>query len=617
MEQNEILVEPRVHGWRITVASVSKSAGSPPQRPNAVRHEGDGRIRSRWLLQIAVLAVTLPRVAGASDALFVHGSILTEDTSNPRASAILVRGEKIEYVGDDTSARARARIGVRIVDLQGGTVLPGFQDSHVHPSAAPGPDTLDLNGVTDRNQVVSKIHGYAEAHREKTWIVGTGWDEAAFLPSGQPTRDLLDQAVPDRPAYLDDNAGHEAWVNSRALALARITSDTPNPPNGRIEKDGTGQPTGVLQEDAMDLVTAVIPKPTVEELTQTLAYTLSEMTRLGITALVDADATTDVARAYEALAKDGRLNQHVTLCQHFKTDQADEPQIKEFIERSQRLSRLDLRANCVKLFLDGAYGSHTVVLLDPYSDEPARFGRGKLFIDPERLNRIVTRLDAAGIKVHFHAQGDGAVRAALDAIEAARNTNGPRDNRHTIAHLCLIDPQDIPRFKELGAVANMTPLWMLRDTWEAVFAPRLFGETRAERLYPVKSLLRSGAVVVWGTDWPVTWVSPIDGLETAVSHRYPGGRDPQGRVDQPLNPRERVTIAQAVYAYTTAGAYLTKDEAIRGQLRRGALADLVILDRDLLTTPVMEIHDARIDLTMFKGKVVYERSMARVSEARQ
>jgi predicted amidohydrolase YtcJ len=251
--------------------------------------------------------------------------------------------------------------------------------------------------------------------------------------------------------------------------------------------------------------------------------------------------------------------------------------------------------------------AHTLALLQPYSDDPA-FGKGSLFVDQERLNRLVSRLDAAGFQVHMHTQGDAAVRAGLDSFAEARRNNGFHDNRHTLAHLWLVDPADIPRFRALGVIANMTPLWSLGDTWETVDAPRMFGPERTGHIFPTRSLLDSGAILVWGSDWPVTGVSPLDGLETAITHRYPGGKDVFGKEDESWHPQERVSLEQAIVAYTSAGAYFMHDDANRGTLSIGKWADLVVLDKNLFETAPLDIHNIHVDMTVLGGKVVFSRS---------
>jgi hypothetical protein len=558
----------------------------------------------------ALLYTAIGSAAPSADLVFVNGAVYTVDAARSWASAVVVTGDRITYVGDDATARTFVGPGTRVVDLDHRMLLPGFQDSHVHPAGAPNPTTaLDLHGLTRREQVIDRIRQYAQAHPEKAWIVGDGWDESAFLPSGQPTREMLDAAVPDRPAYMDDNSGHEGWANSRALAAAHITAATSNPLNGRIEHDANGQPTGALQEEsAMDLVRSVIPPRSPEEWVENLSAALHKMTRLGFTALEDADATPEIARAYHTLDQRGDLQIRANLCLPFDPTKNDDAQFRSFLAQRNALAGRRLRATCVKFFLDGAYGSHTLVLLQPYSDDPKKYGKGKLFVDQERLNRIVSRLDAVGVQIHMHTQGDGAVHAALDAFAEARRKNGFRDNRDTLAHLCLIDAADIPRFRTLKVIANMTPLWSLDDAWETVFAPRLFGPVRSQHIFPMRTLLDSGVILVWGSDWPVTGVSPLDGLETAITHRYPGGKDLNGKEDHTWNPQQRVNLEQAIVAYTAAGAYLMHDDTTRGTLSVGKAADLVVLNKNLFETAPLDIHNVQVDMTVLDGKVVFART---------
>ena len=546
--------------------------------------------------------------APPADLVFINGAVYTVDAARSWATALAVTGDRISYVGTDAGARELVGPRTRLIDLDHRMLLPGFQDSHVHPADAPNPaNTLDLQGLIQREQVLERIRQFARAHPERAWILGQGWDESAFLPSGQPSREMLDAVVPDRPAFLVDNSGHEGWANSRALAAAHITAATPDPLNGRIERNAQGEPTGALQEEAQELVRSVVPPPTPEERVVNLSAALEQMARLGITALEDAAADADIQRAYQTLDRAGKLRQRVCLCQLYRPRKDDDAQIREFEAQRTALAGRRLKAGCVKIFLDGAYGSHTVVLLQPYSDEPGRFGSGKLFVEAERLNRLVTRLDAAGFQVHMHAIGDGAVHAGLEAFAAARRENGFRDNRDTLAHLALIADADVARFRALGVVANMTPLWSLDDPWETIFAPRLFGSERFGELYRTRTLLEAGVVLVWGSDWPVTGVSPLEGLETAITHRYPGGRDLKGQQDHAWKPEERVSLEQAIVAYTSAGAYLLHDERSRGSLEAGKAADLAVLGRNMFETPPLAIHSVAVDMTIVAGEVIFER----------
>jgi predicted amidohydrolase YtcJ len=467
--------------------------------------------------------------------------------------------------------------------------------------------TVKLDGILDPAEVLRRIGQFADAHPEVTWIEGGGWDDAAFLQTGPPNRHMLDSVVPDRPVYLYNNSGHATWSNTVALEIANITAETPDPPNGQIARDAEGEPTGLLHEDsAMALMEAVMPPWTHEDHVRNLSAALDEMSRLGITALEDAMATAEIAAAFKTLDDRGELMQRSELCLPFDPLEDDEEQINWFLSQRAELASDRLGASCVKLFVDGAYGSHTVVLLEPYSDDPS-YGRGELFIERERLMRLVTRLDAEGFQVHAHAQGDGAVRATLDAFEEARRRNGFQDNRHTIAHLVLIDPDDYSRFRELGVIANFTPLWSLGDAWETVFAPRLFGPERSQHIFKTRTLLDAGVMLVWGSDWDVTGVSPLDGLETATTHRYPGGIDLEGNEDSVWNPTERVSLEQAIVAYTSAGAYLMHDDTRRGTLAAGMLADMVVLDRNLFESAPLEIHKTQVDMTIVGGVVVFSR----------
>ena len=416
----------------------------------------------------------------------------------------------------------------------------------------------------------------------------------------------LDAAVPDRPAFLTSNSQHMGWANSRALAKSGVTPVTPDPPNGRIERDAAGRPTGVLQEAAMDLVRGAIPPLSTEEIAEDLTAALDELKRNGITAFVDAASRPPLMQAYAALAQAGRIDQRAHICQYYDPAGDDDLQLRDLVEHRRAFAGTSVDAGCVKIVLDGAYGSHTVALLEPYSDEPEKFGHGQLFLAPERLERVVARLDAEGFQVHVHALGDGAVRASLDAFAEARRVNGVRDSRHMLAHLAMIDAADLPRFKTLGVVANMSPLWNRGDPWETVFAPKMFGPQRSANLYLTRSLLDAQATLVWGSDWPVTGLDPLDGIETAITRRYPGGRNPEGIEDASWIPAQRVTLPEAVAAYTASGAYLLHDEAERGTIAVGKLADLVVLSRNLFATDPLAIHAIEVDMTLVGGQVVFE-----------
>jgi predicted amidohydrolase YtcJ len=562
----------------------------------------------RWLAWVALAWIAPSSASPPADLVFLDGVVYTGDAARSWAEALAVNGKRISYVGPTAGARRLIGPGTQVIDLHQRMLMPAFQDSHVHPGMVLDPAvSLNLAGLNSRAEISDAVRRFAAKHPRHVWIVGDGWDKVAFLPSGMPTRGMLDQLVPARPSFITDNSGHSAWVNSRALELAGIDDQTPDPPNGSIERDANGHATGMLHEDsAMELVQRRVPAPTAAETGHQLSVALQQMRAAGFTALEDAMATDAIAAAFKRMDDAGTLNMRVNLCLPHDPARGDDAQIARFLSQRKQLAGRLLRAPCVKIFVDGAIAGHGLALLQPYSDD-ARFGRGRLFVEPDRLAALTTRLDAAGFQVHMHAQGDWAVRAALDAFEAALRHNGRTDHRHTIAHLWVVDPTDIPRFRALGVIANMTPRWSLGDTWQTVDAPLHFGAERMQHLFPGRSLLDAGAMMVWGSDWPVTGVSSMEGLEVAITHRYPGGRDPQGSEAITLIPAERVNLTQAIAAYTSAGAYFMHDEAQRGTLTAGKLADLVVLDRNPFEVRAAEIHDIKVDLTTLGGKIVFRR----------
>ncbi len=543
--------------------------------------------------------------------VFRNGAIYTVDAARSWASAVAVAGNRIVYVGTDDGAVPFVGAGTPVVDLRGRMMLPGFQDSHVHPAGGgAGLGRIRLNGVFDRDEVFRLLEEYAQAHPELDWIVGRGWEADAFKPSGNPDRYMLDEIVTDRPAYLTFSGTHAAWVNSRALEIAGITAATPDPVNGIIRRDENGEPTGLLIDSAQGLVRRHMPPATDQERVDGLRRAFTEFTRLGITSIHDASSSAEGERLYARLLSAGEMNLRAVTCQRYSPSRDDEEQIREFIARRQELSSGNLRATCIKIGNDGIIEQRTGALLEPYSDQPVVY---EPHVEAERLKRVVTRLDREGFQVQIHAIGDRAVRESLDAFEAVRRANGPRDARHNMAHVQLIDPADVPRLRLLGVAANMTPFWGKGDDWTAIYNLRHLGADRAQRVYNHRTLLQAGARLVWGTDWSVTSLRPLDGLEVAVTRRHLGGVDTYGQTDESWAPNERITLAEAIAAYTISGAYLSFDELERGSIEVGKLADLVVLEKNLFAVPELEIHKVRTDMTVFDGRVVHEIREERIS----
>jgi len=546
--------------------------------------------------------------APQADLLFDNGPVFTADGAPaPVHAAVAVADGRILAVGP--GARQLAGPRTERVDLAGRLLVPGFQDAHVH--AVFGGLELgrcDLSALKSAPEYLAAIGGYARAHPRHRWIIGGGWSLESF-PGGLPAAAALDAVVPDRPVFLPNRDHHGAWVNSRAMELAGITRDTPDPADGRIERDANGAPTGMLQEGAINLVESLLPAASAAELDAAFDRAQALLHALGITGWQDALVGgglggPDNFGAYLRAAESGRLTARVRGALWWDRDLGSE-QVERLVERRKAgraagNGRFD--PGSVKIMQDGIIENRTAALNSPYF-EPCGCGgpatSGLSFIDPDKLGGFVTELDRLGFQVHFHALGDRAVREALDAVGAALAANGQRGNRHHLAHLQVVHPRDVPRFAALGATANIQPLWACHEPQMDELAIPLLGPARAQWQYPFWSLLASGAGLAAGSDWPVTSPDPIQGMHVAVNRVGPGKRA------EPLIPAERLTLAEALTAYTAGSARVNHADRT-GRVAAGLLADLVVLDRDPFDGPPQEIHEARVRATFVGGQAVFE-----------
>jgi predicted amidohydrolase YtcJ len=540
-------------------------------------------------------------VTTAQADLYIAGApVYTADPARPWADAVAVRGGRVAAVGPEAEVAGLRGPATRKLRLDGGLVLPGFADAHVH-TAAGGLELAqcDLHGVEPEGYAAA-VARYAAAHPDAPFILGGGWVMDAFGTAG-PHRATLDAAVADRPVLLESSDGHSAWVNRRALELAGITRATPDPPRGRIERDAAGEPTGALHEAAMALVADLAPRPDQAEWEAAIERGQAHLHRLGITAWQDAAVSPEMLAAYRALAERGRLTGRVVAAQRWQVE-AGEDQLADLIERRRTHTVGRLRASAVKIFADGVFENRTAAMLAPYLDGDGRPGAnlGIAMLGAEELARVVTALDGHGFDVHVHAIGDRAVRDTLDAFGAAAAANGRRDARHQIAHLQFVHPDDRPRFRRLGVVANAQPFWSCLDGYMRELTLPFLEPERAGWQYPWASLRAAGAVLAFGSDWTVSTADPLAEIEVAVRRVAPGDRDAE-----PFLPAERVDLPTALDAFTIGSAYALRLEAETGSVTPGKLADLTVLDRDPFDEAAGPIADARVLATLVEGQPVH------------
>ncbi|MFE7243146.1 amidohydrolase [Streptomyces sp. NPDC057580] len=533
------------------------------------------------------------------------------------ASAVAVRDGRIAAVGDEADVRSLAGPRTRVVHAPGGLVMPGFQDSHIHaPFAGRNRQRLWLNDLVGRKAYLDAIAAYAAAHPEEEWIVGGGWAMEHF-PGGTPRKEDLDAVVPDRPVFLMNRDVHGAWGNSRALEAAGITRDTPDPFDGRIERDPvTGEATGTLHEGAAYHVNDhVVPRPGQREWESAILEAQSYLHTLGITGWQDAWVTPDTQEAYQSLAASGRLTARVVGALWWDRHRGLE-QIADLLERRERGLRVEapgvalgsgFHPISVKIMTDGVLENYTGALLEPYCDGCGGHSdsSGLSYVPHDLLCAAVTELDHHGFQVHLHAIGDRAVRDSLDAIAAARAANGPGDRRHHIAHVQIVQPEDVKRFAELDAVVNCQTYWAQSEPQMDELTMPFLGPERSRLQFPFADLLASGARLAMGSDWAVTTANPLEQLEVAVTRI-----DPQHRDNAPFLPDQRLSLDDALDAFTVGSAYVNHDPQ-GGAVDVGRRADLVLLDTDIFapgfaTSDSAPLADVRVRLTVAAGQVVHD-----------
>jgi predicted amidohydrolase YtcJ len=539
------------------------------------------------------------RAAQVADTVLINGGIYTVDAERNWAEAAAILNGVFIAVGSNSDIEPLIGPATYTIDLSGNMALPGFHDAHVHPTMG-GYALLgcSLENETSIDDIIGKVTACATQGGDG-WLEGHAFDLALFGQDG-PGKGLLDAIDTERPIILWASDGHNAWANSRALELVGITADTLDPPLGVIERDQFGAPSGTLRETAQELVRAVLPAPTQESNIEALSQGIRHLNSLGITSYIDAWVGLEDYESYRAIDQAGKLTARVVTSLTYESgfakhygDEFDQVLAGRKAYASERLSH-----DSVKLFLDGVLEGETAALLEPYIGKHGH--TGELILSAEELAAAVTRFDAMGLQVHMHAIGDRAVRAGLDAIEAARQKNGITDNRHHISHLQMIHVDDIERFERLNTSANFQALWAEPDDWIMELNLPVLGEERVQAMYPIASVEQAGGRIVGGSDWNVSSADPLAAIEVAV--RRQNALTDSGPV---LNERERVSLSSMIDAYTINAAWLMHQENRTGSIEVGKQADIAVLDRKLFEIPATEISDTRVLLTLLDGEIIY------------
>jgi len=558
--------------------------------------------------RLAFLAAVLGLAAACAgdppaDRVFLNGAIYTVDTRRSRAVAVAVREGRIVQLGSNAEVRRLVGSGTEVTDLGGAMLLPGFHDSHIHiligVATQDDCDLLRLDSqaaVDARLRQCQALPGYGP----ERWVLGGGWSEWLW-PDANPGKAQLDAFFPDRPVYLESSFGHAAWVNSRALALAGVTKATGNPPEGVIERDAAGEPGGTLRDAAMLLVKRGLPAATPAQDLESVRAGIDLAHSVGITAVIEPGLDARLIAPVVSLADANELFLRVRASLspiNWQPGTFDDG-VFAFLEGRDRWRRPGLDVDSVKVYMDGVIEYGTGALLEPYAK--AGHGLGPRFYTQEQVDRYFTRFDAMGLAIHVHATGDAAIRRALDGFAAMREANGMSDNRHHIVHLQLINEADRPRFAELGVTATFQPLWAYPDPSALELDIPMLGEQRTFEMYPIGSMVKSGARVAGGSDYFVTDLNPLHAMEAAVTRQ-----DPYSNSGPVLGADERVDLDTMIAAYTINGAWLMGLEKEQGSIEVGKRADFVVLDRDLFAGPASAINEAKVLLTVFDGRTVYD-----------
>jgi len=536
----------------------------------------------------------------AVETILTNARIYTVNAKQPWAEALAIRGGKIIAVGTNKEMAAYRGPFTKTLDAQQHLVLPGFVDCHIHfMEGSLGLTHVDLNDAGSVAEIQKRVKDYASAHPDEPWITGMGWTYPTFKPSGLPDKKFLDEVVPDRPIYLSAFDGHSSWANSKALQLAGITKDTPDPTNGKIVRDEKGEATGALKEAAGNLVSKLMPKPTREERLTALRLGMHEANKFGLVRVHSAGGDFEYLDLYDQLRKDGQLSVRIYVAYFLDPPGLSADAIDSIEHVRDTYHDAWISGGAVKTMLDGVVEAHTAAMLTPYSDDPSL--SGKLFWDPAKYTEAVDELDRRGFQIFTHAIGDRGVRTALDAYQHAQKKNHTPDPRPRIEHIETISAPDINRFGKIGVIASFQPLHSYPDEDTLSIWARNAGTERAQRAWVWKSIQKEGGRLAFGSDWPVVTLNPWPGVQTAMTRQTRDGKPDAGFV-----PEQRLSLEDAIKGYTLGAAVAGRREETEGSLEAGKLADLIILSEDLFKMKPVDISKEEVLATLVGGKVVYE-----------
>jgi predicted amidohydrolase YtcJ len=554
------------------------------------------------LLLLAVLFACASAWAGEATLILVHGKVWTENPAQPTAQAVALDGNRIVAVGTDEEIRKLAGAGTRVIDLNGRLLLPGFNDAHVHLfGGGESLTSVQTRDAKSQAEFQQRIGDFAKTLPAGAWIRDGVWDHQSWSPAALPNHQFIDGVTGDHPAFLWRIDGHMALANALTLKLAGIDRNMQNPPGGEIEHDSEGNPTGILKDAATALVVRIMPPLSAEEQDRVMEAAMREAAAHGVTSVQNmADTPEDEDqpnqfREFQKLERAGRLTFRIYEAMNIRDWKAlaGSGVVAPFGGATLRIGNL-------KSFADGALGSETAWMDEPFADKPGYSGISSAdLLDLDKYYSELRQADKAGLQITIHAIGDRANRTILDLYARLEKENGPADRRLRIEHVQHLHPADYARFAQLGVIASMQPYHAIDDGRWAVTE---LGSERIKSSYAWKSLLDAGATLAFGSDWPVAPLDPVLGIYAATTRRTLDGKNPNGWV-----PEQRISVAQAVHAYTLAAAFAEHQEKVKGSIEPGKLADLVVLSDDIFTIAPEAIEKTKVDMTIFDGKIIYER----------